>query len=65
MVWFTNQNSNPLEIEDSATDVLKTTSRKSNSKTAEVIGDLTGKKTTDKITKAFRTSPQSTLVINE
>ena len=50
-------------MEDSATDALKTTSK--NSKTAEVIGDLTDNKTTDKITKVFRTSPESTLVTNE
>ena len=64
-VWFTDQNSNPLEIEDktnftlsttkndvqlistkrcTATDALKTASKRTIQKTAEATGDLIGNK---------------------
>ena len=51
----------------SAADAFKITSKWENQKTAEATGDLIGNKTTDKITKTLRTSPQNNLetVLNE
>ena len=43
----------------SATDPLKTASKRPNQKTAESTGDLIGNKTADKTTKVSITSPQS------
>ena len=45
----------------SATDALKTTSKRAIQKIAEATGDLIGNKIADKITKDLRTSPQNTL----
>ena len=43
----------------SATDALKTTSKKEIQKIAEATGDLTGCKITSRITKISRSSPQN------
>ena len=43
----------------SATDALKTTSKRAVIKTPERTGDLTGKRITDKITKVSRNLPQN------
>ena len=43
----------------SATDALKTTSKRAIQKTAEAIGDLIGNKIADRITKVSRSSPQN------
>ena len=45
----------------SATDALKTTSKREIQKTAEATGDLIGNKITDKIRKVSRSSPQNSL----
>ena len=49
--------------EKSATDLLKTTSKRVIQKTAEEPGDLIGNKIADKIKKVSKTSPQNTLEI--
>ena len=59
-VWFTDQNSNPLEVEykinltdsakKSATDALKITGIKAIQKTAKASADLVGNFIADKIT---------------
>ena len=47
----------------SATDALKSASKRAIQKTAEAAGDLIGNTITDKITKVPRTSPQNSLGI--
>ena len=51
----------------SATDALKTSSKRALQTTAEATGDLIGNKIADKITKVSRTSSQNSIgiVINE
>ena len=49
----------------SATDVLKTSSKRVIQKRAEATGDLIGNKTPNKITRASKTSPKSNLELNE
>ena len=49
----------------SATDVLKTASKKVIQKTAEATGDLNGNKIADRITKVSKTSPQNNSVTKE
>ena len=59
---------NPMNYaKQSATDALKTTSKRATRKTAEMTGDLICNKIADKITKVLRTSPQNTpeTVLNE
>ena len=49
-VWFTDQNSKPLEIEDE-TDVFKNVSKRAIKRVAKAIGDLIGNKITKKSQK--------------
>ena len=44
-------------VKQSVTDAFKTSSKRDIKKAAEVIGDLTGNKITDKITRSSKTSP--------
>ena len=55
------------QVKQSTTNALKTTSKKVIQKTAEATGDLIGNKTTDKITKFWRSSPKnnSEIITNE
>ena len=65
-VWFTDQNSQPLEVEDgqklldstkkSATEAIKTASKRAIQKTAEATGDLIGNKIADKIKSVSKKS---------
>ena len=48
----------------SATDTLKTASKRAIQKTAEATGDLIGHKIADKITRVSKTSPKNNLEIN-
>ena len=49
----------------SATDALKTASKRAILKTAKANGDLIGNKIVDRITKISKTSPQNNSVTNE
>ena len=49
----------------SATDVVKTTSKKAIQKTAEAPGDLIGNKIVDKTIRVSKTSPQNNSEVNE
>ena len=49
----------------SATDTLKTASKREIQKTAEATGDFIGNKIADKITRASKTSPKNNLETNE
>ena len=49
----------------SATDVLKTSSKRFIQKTTEATGDLIGNKIAGKITRVSKTSPQKNLKTNE
>ena len=56
----------PLDhTKKSATDALKTASKRVVQKAAEVTSDLTGNKIADKITKVLNTSPQNNSGANE
>ena len=49
----------------SATDAIKTASKRAIQKTAEATGDLIGIKMADKITRASKNSPQNNSETNE
>ena len=49
----------------SATDAVKTTSKKAIKKTAEAPGDLIGNKIVDKTIRVSKTSPQNNSEVNE
>ena len=49
----------------SATDVLKTASKRAIQKTAEAAGDLIGNIIADKITRVSKTAPQNNSITNE
>ena len=49
----------------SATDALKTSSKRAIQKTAEATGNLIGNKIADKITRILKISPQNNSEINE
>ena len=49
----------------SATDALKTTSKRAIQKTAEATGDLIGNKIADRTTRVSKTSPQNNSETNE
>ena len=49
----------------SATDAVKTASKRVIQKTAEATGDLIGNKITDETTRVSKTSPQNNSEINE
>ena len=49
----------------SAADALKTYSKRVIQKTVESIGDLTGNKIADKVTRSWKTSPQNNLETKE
>ena len=49
----------------SATDAIKTASKRAIQKTAEVTGDLVGNKIVDKITSVFKKSPKKLPTIDE
>ena len=56
----------PLDhAKESATDALKTISRRAIQKTAEATGDLISNKIVYKITRLSKTSPQNNSVTNE
>ena len=52
-------------LKQSATDALKTTSKRAIQKTAEATGDLIGNKIVDKITMVSKCSPQNNSEANE
>ena len=54
-----------IHAKQSAIDALKTTSKRAIQKTAEVAGDLIGKKIVDKITSASKISPKNNSETNE
>ena len=59
-VWFTDQNPKPLDhTKQSATDEIKTVSKRAIQKTAEGTGDLIGNKIAERITKVSKISPQN------
>ena len=64
---FGSTNSQKLidHAKPSATDVLKTSSKRFIQKTAEATGDLTGNKIAGKITRVSKTSPQKNLKTDE
>ena len=49
----------------SATDAVKTTSKKAIQKTADAPGDLIGNKIVDKTIRVSKTSPQNNSEVNE
>ena len=48
-----------IKLKKSATDALKTSSKRIIQKTAETTGDLIGKKVANRITKVSKNSPQN------
>ena len=58
--WSGKYSQKPLDhAKQSATDALKTSSKRVIQKTAEATGDLIGNKIASKITKVSRSSPQN------
>ena len=62
--WSGKYSQKPLDhAKQSATDALKTSSKRVIKKTAEATGDLIGNKNADRITKVLKTSAQNSLEI--